>query len=277
MDPLSVIPARTSRRSYTSQDLSLDQKEFITHLITTENQGPLGHQIPLKLVFRDMDPGKKLKLGTYGFIQGARYFIAGQIKPETTGFLDFGYVMEQIILSLSEAGLGNCWQGGTFDRSEFGKAIDLQPDWVIPAITPVGVPTQRRSLGDRIVRVGAGSKRRKDWDEIFFQEQSLRPFHPDEGGSLTQCLEMLRLAPSASNLQPWRLIIGEHILHFYLNRKAGYRSTFGAVDIQMIDMGIAMNHLDLSAKACGISGDWTFIEAPGTLFDWEYVISYHFH
>lgn len=274
MDPLSIIPVRTSRRSYTSIDLSQEQRQIIHSIIESHPKGPLGNSVEISLISRDTAPDKKLRLGTYGFIQGARDFLAGQTTPEKQHFLDYAYVMEHIILELTALELGTCWLGGTFDRGEFARAIDLQPGSVIPAVSPVGHATSTRSLGDRIIRVGAGSKKRKDWEELFFFADSLLPYDPDLQGPMTRCLEMVRLSPSASNNQPWRLLVDDQNIHFYLNRKPGYQKTFGSVDIQMLDMGIAMCHFELTASTMKMKGQWAHEKDRGTLFDWEYVISY---
>ncbi|TLN24073.1 nitroreductase, partial [bacterium] len=74
-------------------------------------------------------------------------------------------------------------------------------------------------------------------------------------------LEMVRLAPSASNKQPWRILRQGRNWHFYLQRTKGYREMAmgrftGIADIQRIDMGIAMCHFELAAKDSGLCGKW---------------------
>jgi len=75
-----------------------------------------------------------------------------------------------------------------------------------------------------------------------------------------ELLEAVRLAPSASNKQPWRLVITAESridlprAHLYLQRTPGYgtglMSKFVKLpDIQMVDMGIALSHLVLVARA----------------------------
>lgn len=276
MDPFTLIPGRTSRRSYTVQPLSASELEQITGLLDQCKQGPLGTSLSFRLVNKRDRHAQKLKLGTYGFIQGAQFFVAGQTAQGKQNFLDYGYVLEKLILEFTGMGLGTCWLGGTFDRSEFARAINLQPPQVIPAITPVGYATSKRGLGDRLIRAGAGSKRRKDWEEIFFRRGDLRPLHPDEAGVATRWLDMLRIGPSASNNQPWRILHEEQGLHLYLSRKPGYQKSFGQVDIQMLDMGIALCHLDLCAQADGTRLNWHEDPHPDALFDWEYIMSLNF-
>ena len=264
---------RTSWRSYLSDPMAEDRLEKIKSLVATIPPGPLGNRISLQFVDREDLENRRIKLGTYGFIQNARYFIAGYCSPEKTAFLDYGYLMEKIILTLTGMELGTCWLGGTFDRSEFARALNLPEDQVIPAVTPVGIPTGSRGLGDRLIRISAGSRNRKNREEVFFD---FRPGEAMEMESHPECqepLEMVRIAPSASNLQPWRIICHKNHLNFYLERKNGYRNMFGKVDLQMIDMGIAMCHFDLTARQQRLDPFWEMIPGADEIKGWEYVIT----
>jgi hypothetical protein len=75
-------------------------------------------------------------------------------------------------------------------------------------------------------------------------------------------LEMIRLAPSASNKQPWRIIKTGDTFHFYLKRTPGYGKISKGVDLQLIDMGIAMSHFELSCQELGMKGHWVNLD-PG--------------
>jgi len=69
---------------------------------------------------------------------------------------------------------------------------------------------------------------------------------------------MLRLGPSASNRQPWRVVKepGRDIFHLYVRRSKGYDKLIKAVDLQRLDMGIAMSHFELTARELGLGGRW---------------------
>jgi hypothetical protein len=77
-----------------------------------------------------------------------------------------------------------------------------------------------------------------------------------------KALEMVRISPSASNRQPWRVVQRGRVWHFYLRRTPGYppgiaKSLFNLADLQRIDMGIAMSHFALPLLESGVSGSWT--------------------
>jgi nitroreductase len=73
---------------------------------------------------------------------------------------------------------------------------------------------------------------------------------------------MVRLAPSASNRQPWRVVRRGHSWDFFLSRARGRGSTrtsraFRVDDIHRVDIGIAMSHFELGARAEGLAGGWS--------------------
>ena len=77
-----------------------------------------------------------------------------------------------------------------------------------------------------------------------------KPLTREAAGALVDALEAVRLAPSAVNKQPWRVILSGNKAHFYEKRSRGYND--GEWDIQKIDMGIALCHFEVAAKENGI-------------------------
>jgi hypothetical protein len=195
------------------------------------------------------------------------------MEPSMPAFLDYGFVLETIILELTRLNLGTCWLGGTFSRSQFAGMINLPDKQVIPAITPVGYASDHHRFGERIIRLSAGSARRQDPERLFFEENPAQPIQLTGEHPLGGLLEAVRLAPSASNLQPWRIVVEGNRMNFYLVRKTGYRKAFDSIDLQMIDMGIAMSHLDLTARESGRLPVWKIEKDSAPVNGWKYVIS----
>ena len=214
-----------------------------------------------------------MKLGTYGFIRGARHFIAGQIIPSKNAFLDYGFNTEKLILELTRLGLGTCWLGGTFDRSEFAKAISLKDGYVIPAITPVGYGTASRGLGERIIRLVASSKNRLPKELLFWDNESSAPLVLPGDHPYTCILNSVRMAPSSSNNQPWRIVVDGNQFRFHISRKPGYLIALKEIDMQMVDMGIAMAHFDQVAHEYNLIPEWKILQGTKPFDGWEYVIS----
>ena len=79
-------------------------------------------------------------------------------------------------------------------------------------------------------------------------------------------------APTAVNHQPWRVVKENDVLHFY-EYKTIKESPIG--DVQKIDMGIALSHLDVVMEENEYQGEYFFKEPSISKGDsLEYIVSY---
>ncbi len=268
---IELIRRRSSCRSYTAQPIEPDKQRELNQCLSELERGPLGSRARFMLIAADAQGRQSLRgLGTYGFIQGATGFIIGALGAGQRNLEDFGYLMEQIVLYATDLGLGTCWLGGTFTRSSFARRMALRPDEMMSAVCAVGYAANKTRMVDRFLRRQAGSDHRLGWEQLFFNGQFGQPLLPEPAGLYALSLEMVRLGPSASNKQPWRIVHesgrDEHHgqWHFYLQRSPGYRKpALGLVqidDIQRVDMGIAMCHFALTAQENGLRGQWAIHE-----------------
>ena len=144
---------------------------------------------------------------------------------------DLGYCMEKLILELVSMGLGTCWMAGTFRRSSFAAQMDLEEGELLPAISPVGYPADRASLTERVMRYGVRADRRKPFEELFLEADG-SPLTREAAGLYWDALEAVRLGPSASNRQPWRMLRDEGGVSISFSRKTrattGPRAEFGS-------------------------------------------------
>jgi hypothetical protein len=131
----------------------------------------------------------------------------------------------------------------------------------MPAVISVGYPADGLSLRDRLIRLGAGSEARLSWDRLFFEGDLSVPLSREDAGDYAPALEALRLGPSASNKQPWRVVKDDGVWDFYLCRTPGYLRNaggrLGSSDLQRVDMGIALCHWELTALELGLRGRWS--------------------
>jgi|SRR5680860_137773 len=270
-----IIKKRLSVRTYIAQPLPPEiietVREFFSNL-----RGPFGGAVRFELIERHLAlKESNAKLGTYGVIRGATTYVIAVVEKADKDLEDFGYTLEKQILYATSLGLGTCWLGGTFKKSEFGKAIEQKNHEILPCITPIGYSSRKKSLIDSAMRYVAGSKNRKSWDELFFNCDFSHRLPKSEAGKYVTPLEMLRLAPSASNKQPWRIVKDKNKSHFYLQHTKGYAKLM-AYDLQRVDMGIAMCHFEMTAQELGLDGKWQ-ISDPGDIStpqDTEYVVSW---
>ena len=267
---LEAIHARASWRSFLDEPLSAEARR---ELAATWESCPTPFPAQLRFAWLDLggeDARDPKRLGTYGTILGARTYVVGAVRRGPFDLEMFGYALERVILAATRLGLGTCWLGGAFTRGHYAEWFGVRPDEILPAVTPVGKVTRHRSWTDRTLRFTAGSRARRSWDTLFFDARFGRPLRRVPDSPLTMILEAVRVGPSASNRQPWRFVCedGGACLHLVLRRTPGYRAVsrgaLGTVDLQRLDTGIAMCHVDLAAEALGRAGGWT-AERPAGL------------
>jgi nitroreductase len=200
------------------------------------------------------------RIGTYGLISRVPAFVVGAVARGPRALEDFGYAMEGLVLRLAELGLGSCWIGGLFDRSAAAAALGLGSDELMPAVLAIGKEAKRRTVPDRLTRVAARGDSRKPASELFFDSDFDRPLAISARDS--GLLEAVRLGPSASNKQPWRILRDRagSTFHLHLEEDRLYNSALGEIHIQNIDMGIAMRHFEVAARAQEMLGSWRRLE-----------------
>ena len=277
-----IVRQRFSCRTYIESPIEEDTRQLLMDYLPTIGAGPFGSRARFGLAAATKHDRKALKgLGTYGFIRGATGFIIGAIQRDENQLEDFGFLLEQIILLATDLGLGTCWLGGSFTKSSFARKISAQTNELVPAVVSVGYIAKKPRRIDSLIRSGGTTERRMQWDQLFFKGEFGIPLDQAAAGEYTRPLEMVRLAPSASNRQPWRVLKKGDGWHFYLQRTPGYRGRrlvklFTVADLQRIDMGIAMSHFELMARELNLSGKWEVsnpeIEIPNE--DTEYTISW---
>jgi hypothetical protein len=273
--PIEKITKRVSCRSFDGRQLDNPMKEQLRAFFRENTRGPFGN--PLRFELIDLTEAERAglkSLGTYGVIKGAGLFIAGAVTRGARAMEDFGFGMERNILFATTLGLGTCWLGGTLNRAGFARKIGLEPGELMPAISPVGYPAEKRSLTDRAFRFMAKSDRRKPWHELFFDGRPDTPLSRELAGSLGEVLEAVRIGPSASNRQPWRIVREGAAVHFFLARTPGYDKMLGEIRLQDVDMGIALCHFELAAGELGARGSWRAAKPSFDAGAWEYVVSW---
>ena len=277
-----IIPQRYSCRIYNNQPIEAETRQQLHALLSTLDHGPLGAPTRFEMVAATEQDRQSLRgLGTYGFIRGATGFIVGAINGSNTSLEDFGYRMEQILLAATDLGLGTCWLGGSFTKSTFAGKIRATGNETVPAVASIGYAAEG-SRSEDWIRQRAKGDSRLPWEALFFHEHFNRTLAPEAAGAYATPLEMLRLGPSASNKQPWRVVRDASAWHFYLQRTRRYGkgsaifTLLKLADLQRVDMGIAMCHFELTANELGLPGRWVVAEPdldkPGE--HTEYIVSW---
>lgn len=259
---LDIIPRRFSCRAYVRTPIEVRKRETLLLEIAQIKSGPLGTPLRYELVASAGDGADPLKgLGTYGFIKNPDAFIVAAVSEGPKGLEDFGYAVERLVLLATDLGCGSCWLGGSFTKSKFAAKIGALKNETVPAVVSLGNVGDPERERKRTFRRIVGSATRLPWEQLFFDSAFDSPLSRNSAGTYAAPLEMVRLGPSASNKQPWRIVKDGNDWHFFMRRTRGYRGgiaprLLGIADIQRVDIGVAMCHFELSSRELGLNGGW---------------------
>ena len=266
------VRKRRSVRTYDKRKVDLCKREKIMEY-AEGLQNPLGPKVTFRLLDKASDP-KGDKLGTYGIIKGAELYVGAKIKSEEYAPEALGYDFEQLVLYLTDMGLGTCWLGGTFNKGAFAEAMDVQDDEIFTIVSPIGYTADKMSLVEVMMRRGSGGDKMLPWEELFYDGDFGKSIAAGEADAVSEAkdvigeyadvLEMVRLAPSAVNRQPWRIVAergdAEGIKAFYFYQSGIKADDSESVQMHRIDMGIAICHFHLAALEKGLKGKFERVE-----------------
>ncbi len=264
----ALVRGRRSVRTFDKRPIALpDMEQLLNFMEKIEN--PYGLAVEFKLL-----NAKEQNLSC-PVVVGTDLYVGAKMKKAPHLNEAIGYSFEKLVLFAQSLGIGTVWVGGTMDRGSFEKAMKLSEDEVMPCVSPLGYPAKKMSLRETLMRKGIKADERIAFEKLFFDGSFDKPLTQARDGKLSYALEMVRLAPSAANKQPWRIVLEEHAAHFYLLRSRGFSG--GALDMQKIDMGIALCHFDLAAQEGGLCPQLMDMN-PGlsTKNGEEYIATYQF-
>ena len=251
---LSTVRSRRSVRSFDGKPLAEnDLNELLDFCRSLEN--PYG--VPVEWCLLDAE-----KTGLSSpVIVGEKTYITAKVPRIPHAEEAFGHAFERMVLHAAEKGIGTTWIAGTMDRKAFEKAAGLQDGEMMPCVSPLGRPAAKMSLREIMMRKGISADSRFAYEKIFFDGSFDKPPSQEAAGALGDVLEAVRWAPSACNYQPWRLVMTDGAVHFYLKRNKGFGEG-RAFDTQKVDMGIALCHFMLAAEEAGRNVSLS-LEDPG--------------
>ena len=238
MDVLAAIQQRVSVRSYADRAMGPDLLERLLALSDTV----------------DHLTGVPPRIALVSGVAQTRHILTYMI----------GSYGSYLMFSAAARGIGTCWVTGSYDAQRAGDAVRLAPGEVAAAVCALGYPAEDRwgRFHSRTVRRLASGHRRKPLTEIVFSRRWGEPWSPEDADGSTEpaevpplvtVLEHARLAPSATNRQPWRFIVRPDHVALALVRPAP------------IDAGIVMVHFALASAALGREGRWKVRLGDATL------------
>ncbi len=261
---MELMMGRKSVRTFDGTPVSSEHRKLIEEY-SKAIPNPFG--IPVEFVFLDAtEHGLSSPV-----LAGEELYVAGKVAKKPYADVAYGYSFERLVLYAWSLGVGTVWIGGTMKRELFEAAAGLKEGQMMPCVSPLGYPANKRSIKEVMMRKGINADNRIPAEKIFFNEEWGKALVPE--GDISDVLEMVCWAPSAVNKQPWRIILKDGVYHFYEKKDRGFdKDSTG--DLQKIDVGIALCHFVMGLEEKGIASE-VFTEDPyitipaGT----EYIVS----
>ena len=260
------ILKRKSVRTFNGNPLSESDKSLINKFI--ENvPNPFGVTVAFKLLNAD-----EYSVSS-PVVLGADHFLAAKVQRMENYEIALGFSFETACLYAVSLGLGTVILGGSLSRAAFEKALDVRENEALPVASPVGYTAKERSIRETLMRKGVKADRRLPFEKLFFDSSFEIDLTKEKAGDFAEALEMVRIAPSAVNMQPWRTVVSGKTVHFY-EKKSIKDSSIG--DVQKVDMGIAFAHFDLTMQENDHKGLFVFSD-PGLSMpaNTHYIVSYN--
>ena len=251
MNIIEIIRKRKSCRTFNQVLVNPAEKRDLENFIS-ENKKPLGNEnINLRIIEKNTE-NKKMKLN-YGMIQGHNTYILGKSKSTLDSRVNYGYLMEKVVLKATGMNISTCWIG-SFDNTFFNE-VSIENGFEIPSIVIIGYSEDRQTYLDKFVRFNINASKRQGWEKLFFNYKLKTPITPEPINKYTDSLEMVRLGPSSGNTQPCRIFFDDITNEFHFFKKPINRR-YEEKGLHDIDMGIALSHFELTSFYNGLSGSW---------------------
>ena len=271
MDIIENIKKRISTRTFNQVALKTADKKNLESFINENNKG-LENEVLNFQIIEKHDVDKQMKLD-YGIIKGHNAYILGTAKSTIASRVNYGYLMEKVVLKATEMNMSTCWIG-VFDSKYFNE-VSVEDGFDIPSIVIVGYSYDKPTYQDKFLRFSVNASKRNSMDKLFFDYILKMPINPEDVKKYSDSLEMVRLAPSSGNTQPWRVYFNETTNEFHFFKKS-ISKRYELKGLHDIDMGIALCHFELTSMQNGLSGSWIkhTIENVNSIDDLQYIMTW---
>ena len=141
-----------------------------------------------------------------------------------------GILGEAFVLEATALGLGTCWVSGTYRRKQI--RLPMQENETALAVIAVGVPEKPLQAPE--------NRRRKPLDKLMNAVPA--------DGMMLDAAKLVQIAPSAMNMQPWRMEVLPGAFVLTISDRA------------LLDGGIALCHAELALRG---AHRWVYSAAHG--------------
>ena len=270
MNIIEIIRKRKSSRTYTQIALKPADKQDLESYIALNSKGLENEVVNFRIIEKNADKQMKLDLG---MIKGHNSYILGTSISTVASRVNYGYLMEKIVLKATEINLSTCWVG-YFDYAYFNE-VSIEDGFDIPSVVVIGYSEDSQTFQDKYIRFIINASKRHSWEKLFFNYRLKTPLAPEYITKYSDSLEMVRLAPSSGNTQPWRVFFDDIAYEFHFLKKSISRR-YELRGLHDIDMGIALCHFELTSIKNGLSGHWIkrAKETVDSIDDLQYIMTW---
>jgi hypothetical protein len=213
---------------------------------------------------RDVVSGEDLiaAMGGYGRILTPPHYLVAAMVGSTAPLIDLGYRMEQIAVQMVQLGISVCFIGSMGRETNVRVRFRLNPAARTGAFLIFGRPAESitgRTINTAIRRA-RGEDTRLDAADIFYHGSFDRPGSPPK--QLAKLVEAARLAPSANNAQPWRLLWVQDTLYLFVQKfNSRYGNQLVMQEYRYFDGGTCMANVMLAMESGELYGKWELLDA----------------
>jgi nitroreductase len=256
---IQAINLRKSIRSYKDESISKEHLQMIKTIINEAK--PLHNNIPMKIFL--IEDGEKIKNTSKGIVGkytqvAAPHYLAFTSETMEGHLENIGFIGEEIVLKLTELGIGTCWVGAAIKEEEFKNIVEVVPNQSYIILVAFGYPTSQLKP--------VTTRKRLDKNKVISGTYE---------NQYETIIQSFIAAPSAVNSQPWKLIIENNKFDLYLENRSFLTKKL-LKEMNHVDIGICLSHLYNSAIELGYKVELTqasHLEVPGALYIITAIIS----
>ncbi|MDR1852581.1 MAG: nitroreductase family protein [Propionibacteriaceae bacterium] len=261
-DAMAAMKVRRSIRAFDGRALSEEDAAKLREYVVATRPG-FGVTARVEFIQADFGP-ERVRLGTYGSVKGAKDFLGLVYAEQPFAEEAAACWFEQIVLYCTSLGIATIWLAG-FTHSSFDKYVQLADGERVRFACPVGYAGGTKPMIERLGLINTDKihASKKPIDKLCIGS-SFQPLTLADLGEFAEPAQMVRIAPSAKNLQPYLLMVDDGRCRFFHDGSRFART----------DAGIAMCHFALAAKATGIEGEFVHEQNVPTPPGYSYSISW---
>ncbi|MGM0380036.1 MAG: nitroreductase family protein [Bacillota bacterium] len=249
---IDLIKRRKSIRTYKKDEIEKEKIKKVKEFINDEEKlnGPLDNKIDVRLV--KASKINKNDFFSYGYIKNPEYYIVGITDNNDNAYIDLGYILEKLVLYLTELNIGTCWLGTIDTQDNIKEILDINEKYYVPACISIGKIDKPR-LFEKFMKFFIGLKNTSFKDFYLGDIEKINP-------KVKKSIKLLSQAPSSINSKPWRILNEDDFYYFYIKTNSKRKK------MNKIDLGIGMYHFETVLKELGITGMW-YVEYPRQTFE----------